>query len=75
MSSPPTSLTLGMGVTAEGIETVEQLELARVGGCDRGQGYLFTRPLEADALATWLVLSAGQAMKHASKVDGTTAAA
>ncbi|CAA9542657.1 MAG: Sensory box/GGDEF family protein [uncultured Thermomicrobiales bacterium] len=35
----------GMQVTAEGIETAEQLAAALAVGCDRGQGYLFARPL------------------------------
>jgi EAL domain-containing protein (putative c-di-GMP-specific phosphodiesterase class I) len=45
--------SLGMRVTAEGIETQEQLERLRLLNCDQGQGYLFSRPLpaaEAEAL-------------------------
>ncbi len=37
--------SLGMRVTAEGIETQEQLEHLRAMDCDQGQGYLFSRPL------------------------------
>ena len=40
--------TLGMRVTAEGIETPAQLGLISHLGCDRGQGYYFARPLAAD---------------------------
>jgi EAL domain-containing protein (putative c-di-GMP-specific phosphodiesterase class I) len=41
---------LGIEVVAEGIETPEQLRLLRTLGCDRGQGFLFARPLvPADA--------------------------
>ena len=36
---------LRMGVSAEGIETVEQLEALRALGCDWGQGFYFARPL------------------------------
>jgi diguanylate cyclase (GGDEF)-like protein/PAS domain S-box-containing protein len=36
--------TLGMDVTAEGIETIEQTSLRNF-GCDFGQGYYFARPL------------------------------
>ena len=34
--------SLGMTVTAEGVETVQQLELLRELGCDRGQGFLMS---------------------------------
>ena len=36
---------LGIGVVAEGIETETQLAWLRRLGCDRGQGYLYARPL------------------------------
>lgn len=45
--------TLGMDVTAEGIELDEQLQQLQQLGCEFGQGYLFARPLnvaEAEAL-------------------------
>ena len=44
---------LGLGVTAEGVEHERQAALLRGLRCDRGQGYLFARPLpatEAEAL-------------------------
>jgi diguanylate cyclase (GGDEF)-like protein len=42
---------LGMTTTAEGIETIEQLDLVRQAGCTEGQGYLFSRPcVAADAV-------------------------
>ncbi len=45
---------LGMTVTAEGIETTEQLEHARRVGCDRVQGYHLGRPLDPAALPALL---------------------
>lgn len=39
---------LGLEVVAEGIETDAQLEMLQVLGCKFGQGYLFSRPVEAD---------------------------
>ena len=45
---------LGMEVTAEGIETREQLELVRSAGCRRGQGFYFSRPVPEDQLDTLL---------------------
>lgn len=41
------SKSLGMRVTAEGIETEAQLARLRLLNCDQGQGYFFSRPLPA----------------------------
>ncbi len=35
--------SLGMRITAEGIETIEQLDLISAKGCDEAQGFLFSR--------------------------------
>lgn len=45
---------LNMNVTAEGVETPEQLSLLRSLGCEEGQGYFFARPLEASAAESLL---------------------
>jgi EAL domain-containing protein (putative c-di-GMP-specific phosphodiesterase class I) len=46
--------SLGMGTVAEGIETEAQAaELARL-QCDKGQGYLFARPMTAQQASQWL---------------------
>lgn len=42
--------SLGKQVIAEGIETGEQLALLRSLGCDYGQGYLFSKPMEPEAV-------------------------
>gem|GEM_PF-2212186 len=44
--------SLGLSVTAEGIETPEQANLLREWSCDSGQGYLFSRPLAPDEFST-----------------------
>lgn len=45
---------LGLSVTGEGIETELQYEYLRDMGCDRGQGYLFARPLPAEQVTQLL---------------------
>jgi hypothetical protein len=45
---------LGVAVVAEGIEEAEQWHLLKRMGCSHGQGYLFSPPLSAWALAEWL---------------------
>ncbi len=43
--------TLEMASIAEGIETLEQEALLRSLGCERGQGYLYSRPVDAETFA------------------------
>lgn len=43
--------SLGLKVVAEGVETQAQLDFLRSNDCDEVQGYLISRPIEADALA------------------------
>ena len=50
---------LGVDVTAEGVETAEQLRQLRALNCDYGQGYFFSPPLDAEA-AEALILAAPQ---------------
>ncbi|HEX7215335.1 MAG TPA: bifunctional diguanylate cyclase/phosphodiesterase [Methylomirabilota bacterium] len=42
--------SLGITVTAEGVETTEQLSQLRELSCEQGQGYYFARPVSADRL-------------------------
>jgi diguanylate cyclase (GGDEF)-like protein/PAS domain S-box-containing protein len=46
--------SLGLGVTAEGIETTEQAQLLRKWACEKGQGFLFAHPLEATKIGELL---------------------
>ncbi|WP_291423449.1 EAL domain-containing protein [Deinococcus sp.] len=46
--------SLGLTVTAVGVETYAQLDVLRDLGCDAAQGYAITPPLAVDDLAVWL---------------------
>lgn len=46
--------SLDIKVAAEGIETQEQLNFLQNLGCEYGQGYFISRPLEIDQLDDWL---------------------
>ncbi|MET0613666.1 MAG: EAL domain-containing protein, partial [Pseudomonas caspiana] len=48
---------LGFTVTAEGIETQEQLAFLRHAGCDTGQGYLISRPVPVDEFEALLAVT------------------
>jgi predicted signal transduction protein with EAL and GGDEF domain len=49
--------SLGITITAEGVETEADLACLRAEGCDQGQGYLFAKAMPSDAAA--LLLDAG----------------
>ena len=66
--------SVGMTVTAEGVETVEQLDSIRADGCGSIQGYLVGRPVPAQAL-NGMLASASEAFagepRGAEKVSRT----
>jgi diguanylate cyclase (GGDEF)-like protein len=43
---------MGMDVVAEGVETLSQLSQLRTLSCKYGQGYLFSRPVDAETVTT-----------------------
>lgn len=45
---------LGLKVTAEGVEDAAALQILRRYGCDKTQGYLFSRPQAAAPIERWL---------------------
>ena len=45
---------MGMEVVAEGVETLSQLTQLRKLKCQYGQGYLFSRPVDADSVTSWI---------------------
>lgn len=52
--------SLGLTVTAEGVETEVQFEMLRAWGCDNVQGYLFSMPLIADDLKAFAGFAPGR---------------
>ena len=53
--------SLNLMVTGEGIETAEQAALLGEWGCDRGQGYLFSKPMDGQTAGALLGAAAQQA--------------
>ena len=47
-----------LAITAEGVETPEQVKFLEAGGCNEAQGYLFSRPLDLEALKAFYTRSA-----------------
>ena len=45
---------LGMSITVEGVETLEQFDFSVAEGCDTIQGYHISRPLTAEAFASFV---------------------
>jgi EAL domain-containing protein (putative c-di-GMP-specific phosphodiesterase class I) len=59
------STSLGMTSTAEGVETVDQLNLLRTEGCTQLQGYYFSKPVQAGDVQT-LIQSNAEGPRHAA---------
>ncbi len=56
--------SLGLSVTAEGIETADQLDQLRTLGCDHGQGYFFAKPMTSDRVPALLVATSPWASRQ-----------
>ncbi|MCU0986347.1 MAG: EAL domain-containing protein [Acetobacteraceae bacterium] len=65
---------LGMGTTAEGVETEEQLAALTEEGCTEAQGYLFSRPRPAEEIPALLRTLAAR-LETRRERDGAGAAA
>jgi EAL domain-containing protein (putative c-di-GMP-specific phosphodiesterase class I) len=57
-------MDLGMSTLAEGIDRPEQVAVLRKLGCLEGQGYLFSRPVQADLVLAAIEASYGPLPEH-----------
>jgi EAL domain-containing protein (putative c-di-GMP-specific phosphodiesterase class I) len=56
--------TLGLTVVAEGIEREEQCDQLRLLRCNMGQGFYFTKPLDAEGIEPFILdVSIGETME------------
>jgi diguanylate cyclase (GGDEF)-like protein len=55
---------LGLSTLAEGIEDHDQFARLQVEDCDSGQGFLFSRPLEAEAIEAFVQATARHPSAH-----------
>jgi diguanylate cyclase (GGDEF)-like protein len=51
----------GFETVAEGVETMEQVAFLSAAGCTHGQGFVYARPMPADAFDRWLAVRRGSA--------------
>ncbi len=58
---------LRLGVTAEGVESEEQLRILRRYGCDQFQGYLASKPIVADEFRDMLEKGPLTSLLHAAQ--------
>ncbi|MDA8870043.1 EAL domain-containing protein [Rhizobiaceae bacterium] len=49
--------TMGLRLTAEGVETQDQIDHARAAGCDEVQGYLYGKPMAIEQAAAHILTS------------------
>ena len=63
--------SLNLSVTAEGIETAEQLEHLRALGCDHGQGYFFAKPMTSDRVPALLLATSPWSTRHSETLSST----
>jgi diguanylate cyclase (GGDEF)-like protein len=61
--------TLGLETLAEGIEESAQYSQLEREQCDSGQGYLYARPLEADAVEAFLTARSGTDMARSARTE------
>jgi EAL domain-containing protein (putative c-di-GMP-specific phosphodiesterase class I) len=55
---------LGLKAVAEGVESLEALELLAAMGCDQVQGYFIARPMQAGELVPWMLQTSERWRKY-----------
>jgi len=60
---------LGVTTVAEGVETLEQLNIVREEGCTEGQGYFFARPMQASEISLVFLREITEKMQSAADAD------
>ncbi|MCH8537222.1 MAG: EAL domain-containing protein [Alkalimonas sp.] len=63
---------LGLEITAEGVETQTQLNYLSAAGCQRFQGYLFSKPLTAESIAKTAWFQSAQLEEKANAKSNIT---
>jgi EAL domain-containing protein (putative c-di-GMP-specific phosphodiesterase class I) len=63
---------LGLHVTVEGVETAEQHDALLALGCDSMQGFLFARPMPADAMRDRLTAQEARGLSEPVRADWST---
>ncbi len=63
---------LGLSVTAEGIETRDQLDELRWLGCDRGQGFYFAQPLTVEQAEKLVAAGREPALAVSARAKGAS---
>jgi len=66
--------SLGLKVVAEGVETQAQVDLLRGLGCERAQGYLFSKPVDKEAIYKLLTNNRSEAFGFRSKAAASSSA-
>jgi PAS domain S-box-containing protein len=62
--------SLGLKVVAEGVETQAQLDLLKDLGCERAQGYLFSKPVDHEMILKLLAANRSEAIGFRSRSAG-----
>jgi PAS domain S-box-containing protein len=66
--------SLGLKLVAEGVETQAQLDLLKGLGCERAQGYLFSKPVDHETIVKLLAINRSEAISFRAKAAASASA-